>query len=96
MVWKIEKNLGATFLQFCILVHLVPQIQNQLKPYADALIQGMPPKLKLPFYQYGSQGNVMCRLALYLIFLSRGLVYKWYKKIPCNITKCNSFENKKC
>lgn len=41
--------------RFCV----VPQIQVQLKPYADALIQGMPQKLKLPFYQYGSRGNVV-------------------------------------
>ena len=31
-------------------------MQNPLKPYVQALMQGMPQKCKMPLYEYGSKG----------------------------------------
>jgi cytoplasmic FMR1 interacting protein len=39
------------------LLHIVEgQVQNPLKPYVQALMQGMPQKCKMPLYEYGSKG----------------------------------------
>ena len=32
------------------------QISSTLTPYIKALMQGMPPKCKLPLFEYGSEG----------------------------------------
>ena len=32
------------------------KVQNPLKPYVQALMQGMPQKCKMPLYEYGSKG----------------------------------------
>ena len=34
----------------------VQKVQNPLKPYVQALMQGMPQKCKMPLYEYGSKG----------------------------------------
>ena len=40
----------------CTHTRMHTQVQNPLKPYVQALMQGMPQKCKLPLYEYGSKG----------------------------------------
>jgi cytoplasmic FMR1 interacting protein len=47
---------GIAMLLEQLLNVIQSSIQNQLKPYVVALVEGMPQKCKLPFYQYGSKG----------------------------------------
>lgn len=40
----------------CVFFCSLWQITNTLKPYVGALVAGMPPKCKLPLYEYGVKG----------------------------------------
>ena len=36
------------------------QVKNNIVPYVQALMDGMPPKCKLPRYEYGTKGQSVC------------------------------------
>ena len=45
------------------------QVKNNIVPYVQALMDGMPPKCKLPRYEYGTKGQSVC-LYVYLYILN--------------------------
>lgn len=72
------------------------QITNTLKPYVVALVGGMPPKCKLPLYEYGSKGVLgFYQAQLTPVVTYRDLqtdVFQCFKEIGNTILFCLQLE----
>lgn len=72
------------------------QITTTLKPYVEALVGGMPPKCKLPLYEYGSKGVLgFYQAQLQPVVTYRDLqtdVFQCFKEIGNTVLFCLQLE----
>ena len=53
--------MGSHVLSCCKMVCVITtQVKTTIVPYVQALMDGMPPKCKLPRYEYGTKGMSVC------------------------------------